>query len=68
MKRTLHPMKKSGLAFVLALSVLTTSPSVYAQETLLLASQGASSSVATLHSNEYAQFLQTNYQLTFQKR
>ncbi|MED1663787.1 hypothetical protein [Brevibacillus laterosporus] len=68
MKRTLHPMKKSGLAFVLALSVLTTSPSVYAQETLLLASQGASSSVATLHSNEYAQFLQTNYQLTFQKQ
>ncbi|AIG26927.1 hypothetical protein EGH10_15095 [Brevibacillus laterosporus] len=68
MKRTLHPMKKPGLAFVLALSVLTASSSVYAKETLLLATQGTSSAVTAPHLNEYAQFLQTNYQLTFSKQ
>ncbi|QDX94294.1 hypothetical protein EEL30_19620 [Brevibacillus laterosporus] len=68
MKRNMQPMKKSGLAFVLALSVFATTPAVYAQGTLPLASQVVASSSSAVLSTEYATFLQTKYQLSFEKQ
>lgn len=68
MKRNMHPMKTSGLAFVLALSVFATTPAVYAQGTLPLAAQVVASSSSAVPSTEYATFLQTKYQLSFEKQ